>query len=86
MSASHSHGVRAGRRHARPLAIAFGLVVVFMIVEAVAGFLTGSLALISDAGHMATDALGLGMALPYVILGLVPEWLLLLPRPGRRIG
>jgi cobalt-zinc-cadmium efflux system protein len=38
-----------------------------MVVEAVAGFLTGSLALISDAGHMATDALGLGMALAAII-------------------
>ena len=34
-----------------------------MVVEAVTGILTGSLALVSDAGHMATDALGLGMAL-----------------------
>jgi cobalt-zinc-cadmium efflux system protein len=47
--------------------VAFGLVVVFMVVEAVAGFLTGSLALISDAGHMATDALGLGMALAAIV-------------------
>lgn len=60
---SHTHSPRAGRGHRRPLAIAFGLVAVFMLVEAVAGFLTGSLALVSDAGHMATDALGLGMAL-----------------------
>ena len=64
---SHTHGPRAGRRHLRPLAIAFGLVVWFMVVEAVAGFLIGSLALISDAGHMATDALGLGMALAAII-------------------
>lgn len=64
MSADHPHAsVRAGARHLRPLAYAFGLVVVFMVVEIVAGFLTGSLALLSDAGHMATDALGLGMAL-----------------------
>jgi cobalt-zinc-cadmium efflux system protein len=34
-----------------------------MVVEAVAGFWTGALALLADAGHMATDALGLGMAL-----------------------
>jgi cobalt-zinc-cadmium efflux system protein len=34
-----------------------------MFVEIIAGFMTGSLALLSDAGHMATDALGLGMAL-----------------------
>jgi cobalt-zinc-cadmium efflux system protein len=39
------------------------MVLVFMLAEFVAGYLTGSLALISDAGHMATDALGLGMAL-----------------------
>ncbi len=64
MSVDHPHGsVRAGARHLRPLAYAFGLVVVFMVVEIVAGFVTGSLALLSDAGHMATDALGLGMAL-----------------------
>ncbi len=60
MSNPPSH--RAGRRHLGPMTIAFGLVVGFMIVEAAAGFLTGSLALISDAGHMAADALGLGMA------------------------
>jgi len=40
-----------------------------MVVEAVAGLLTGSLALISDAGHMATDALGLGMALAAIVAG-----------------
>ena len=32
-------------------------------VEAVAGFLTNSLALLSDAGHMLTDVIGIGMAL-----------------------
>jgi cobalt-zinc-cadmium efflux system protein len=39
------------------------MVVVFMLAEFLAGYLTGSLALVSDAGHMATDGLGLGMAL-----------------------
>jgi len=64
VSVDHQHvSLRAGARHFRALAIAFGLVVVFMVVEVVAGFLTGSLALLSDAGHMATDALGMGMAL-----------------------
>jgi len=60
---AHTHVPRAGRRHIRRLRVAFTLVVGYMVVEAVAGLLTGSLALISDAGHMATDALGLGMAL-----------------------
>lgn len=64
MSGDHQHtSARAGARHLRPLVIAFGLVVIFMVVEIVAGFATGSLALLSDAGHMATDAIGLGMAL-----------------------
>lgn len=67
MSTIHAQDGRAGRRHFRPLAIAFGLVVVFMVVEAIAGFLTGSLALLADAGHMATDALGLGMALAAIV-------------------
>jgi cobalt-zinc-cadmium efflux system protein len=62
----HHHGgpvARAGERHKRPLAIAFGLTVAFLVVQFVTGWITGSLALLSDAGHMATDALGLGMAL-----------------------
>lgn len=63
MSADHSHAIPTARRHLKSLSIVFGMVVSFMIVEAIAGFLTGSLSLVSDAGHMATDALGLGMAL-----------------------
>jgi cobalt-zinc-cadmium efflux system protein len=62
----HDHGaaaMRAGQRHRRPLTIAFALTVGFLVVQLVVGLLTGSLALLSDAGHMATDAIGLGMAL-----------------------
>jgi cobalt-zinc-cadmium efflux system protein len=47
----------------RPLVLSFALVVAFLVVQVVVGVVTGSLALLSDAGHMATDALGLGMAL-----------------------
>lgn len=61
---SHSHGsVRAAERHKGRLAIAFAVLSVFMVVEVLGGVLTGSLALLSDAGHMLTDVLGLGMAL-----------------------
>jgi len=69
MGAGHDHGHglrpgdRAGSRHRRRLAVAFGLIAAFFVVEAVAGVLTGSLALLSDAGHMLTDVVGLGMAL-----------------------
>jgi cobalt-zinc-cadmium efflux system protein len=62
----HSHGVaaaRAGARHQRPLFISFVLILAFLVVQVIVGILTDSLALLSDAGHMATDALGLGMAL-----------------------
>jgi len=66
VTGNHDHGsaaVRAGARHIRPLFISFVLVVAFMVVQVVAALITGSLALMSDAGHMATDALGVGMAL-----------------------
>ena len=63
----HDHGVsaagRAGARHQRALLMSFFLIVGFLVVQVVVGIATGSLALLSDAGHMATDALGLGMAL-----------------------
>jgi cobalt-zinc-cadmium efflux system protein len=68
---SHSHGAAAGRagaRHARALAIGLALIVGFLVVQLVAGLITGSLALLSDAGHMATDALGLAMALAAIRL------------------
>jgi cobalt-zinc-cadmium efflux system protein len=68
---SHSHGagaLRAGARHQRRLAISFVLIAVFFVVEVVVGFWTNSLALLSDAGHMFTDVLGLGMALAAVQL------------------
>jgi cobalt-zinc-cadmium efflux system protein len=45
------------------LGIAFGLVAAFLVVELVHGLLSGSLALISDAGHMAADVVALGAAL-----------------------
>ncbi len=65
----HHHGpVRAGARHKGRLTIAFGLLAVFMVVEVVGGLATRSLALLSDAGHMLTDVLGLGMSLAAIQL------------------
>ena len=68
MSGDHPHihgsaATRSSARHVRPLVISLGLIVTFLIVQVVVGLITGSLALLSDSGHMATDALGLGMAL-----------------------
>lgn len=68
---AHSHGhdhVRAGERHAGRLAGAFAIVVGVLVIELVVGILGHSLALLSDAGHMATDALGLGMAIAAIQL------------------
>jgi cobalt-zinc-cadmium efflux system protein len=66
---SHSHGsIRAGARHKGRLLAAFAVLVVFMVLEVVAGLLSSSLALLSDAGHMVTDVLGLGMALAAIHL------------------
>jgi cobalt-zinc-cadmium efflux system protein len=45
------------------LLLVFGITVVFMLVEAVGGWLSGSLALLADAGHMLTDAGALGLTL-----------------------
>lgn len=67
MTGAGDNSPRAGRRHLGALRTAFFLVVTFMVAEAVAGWFTGSLALISDAGHMATDALALGMALGAIV-------------------
>lgn len=58
----HHHAV-AGPSNARRLAVVLGLTVAYAVVEAVGGLLTGSLALLADAGHMLSDALALGLAL-----------------------
>ncbi len=65
MSRGHEHGgvISASGRHRRPLLIALILTGSFLVVEVVVGFAIGSLALLSDAGHMLTDVAGLGMAL-----------------------
>lgn len=65
----HVHGAsHAGARHKGRLLAAFALLATFMVVEVVAGLATRSLALLSDAGHMLTDVVGLGMALAAIQL------------------
>jgi cobalt-zinc-cadmium efflux system protein len=62
MAHTHAHGL-SGESDTRRLAGAFALIVGFMVAELVAGILGSSLALISDAGHMLTDAVAIGLAL-----------------------
>ena len=72
MGHGHSHG-HAGGRHRWRLAVAFGLVAVFFGVELVVGLVSGSLALISDAGHMAADVVALGAALVATKIATRPD-------------
>ncbi|MBK1785818.1 cation diffusion facilitator family transporter [Prauserella cavernicola] len=71
----HGHGhaevARSGSasaRYVRRLAAALAIGAGFMVLEFVVGFATSSLALISDAAHMFTDVIGVGMALLAVLL------------------
>ncbi|WP_051196822.1 cation diffusion facilitator family transporter [Jonesia quinghaiensis] len=69
MGHNHSHHIphptepNEARHHQRILTIALCLTLTFMVVELIAGHLTGSLALIADAAHMGTDSIGLLLAL-----------------------
>ncbi|MBY0084755.1 cation diffusion facilitator family transporter [Brevibacillus brevis] len=56
----HHHGKGASKR---ALLISFLIIAVFLVVETIGGFLTNSLALLSDAGHMLSDALALLLSL-----------------------
>jgi cobalt-zinc-cadmium efflux system protein len=59
----------------RPLKLTLGIVIVIMVAEIVGGILSNSLALLSDAGHMLTDALALGLSLFAISLARRPATL-----------
>jgi cobalt-zinc-cadmium efflux system protein len=60
---SHSHEHRADPATRRPLVITLVLVLVIMVAEVIGGLVSNSLALLSDAGHMLTDALAIALSL-----------------------
>jgi cobalt-zinc-cadmium efflux system protein len=60
----HTHGANK-----KVLLVSFIIITIYMIVEAIGGFLTNSLALLADAGHMLSDAISLGIALIAFTLG-----------------
>lgn len=64
--------VSAASRNRTQLTIVLGLTSIYLIVEAISGWLTGSLALLADAAHMLTDVGGLGLALFAIWLGNRP--------------
>ncbi|WP_282019637.1 cation diffusion facilitator family transporter [Planomicrobium okeanokoites] len=61
---NHSHG-----NNKKTLLIAFVIITSYMFVEAIGGFLTNSLALIADAGHMLSDSISLGIGLLAFTIG-----------------
>ncbi|WP_369132181.1 cation diffusion facilitator family transporter [Modestobacter sp. I12A-02662] len=67
----HAHGTVAAGHRGR-LTVVLALTGTVFVVEVVGALLSGSLALLADAGHMATDALGIGMALTAVTLAQRP--------------
>jgi cobalt-zinc-cadmium efflux system protein len=58
----HAHAAASGRNR-RGLALTLGLAAAYMVAELVGGWLTGSLALLADAGHMLSDVAALGLSL-----------------------
>lgn len=72
----HSHGHSHGHGHShshtnnkKALLWSFILIASFMVVEVIGGLLTNSLALLSDAGHMLSDAAALGLSFFAIKLG-----------------
>ncbi|MGX1115749.1 cobalt-zinc-cadmium efflux system protein [Streptomyces ambofaciens] len=73
-SHSHSHvDAHAGGRHRWRLGVSFALVGSYFVIELVYGLLSGSLALLSDAGHMAADVVALGAALVATRIATRPD-------------
>ncbi len=58
----HSHVHEANDKNLRRVMVALVLTGVFMVVEVVGGIISGSLALLADAGHMLTDTMALALA------------------------
>ena len=79
MAAHHGH-LTALPRRTRPLLVALALIVTFMLAEVAIGLLAGSLALLSDAAHMLTDAGSLVLVLVTARLAARP------PRGGYTYG
>ena len=82
MGAGHFHALPGGDRSGdrRALAIALALTATYTVAEIVGGWLTGSLALLADAGHMLSDNVSIALALFAVWIAAKP------PTPERTYG
>jgi cobalt-zinc-cadmium efflux system protein len=73
MGRGHSHvPTTTAGGHRRRLAVVLGLTLAVLVAEVVGAVVSGSLALLADAGHMATDAAGIALALAAVTLAQRP--------------
>ena len=68
----HGHDHAAGVTNKTRLVVAICIVAVFLVVEVAGAALSGSLALLADAGHMASDLLGLIVALIAILIAARP--------------
>lgn len=69
MSHEHHTHTHAHSANKKALMASFIIITVYMVIEAAGGFLTNSLALLSDAGHMLSDAISLGIGILAFTLG-----------------
>lgn len=66
---AHAHGTAANRTR---IVVAIAIIGAFLVVQVVGGILSGSLALLADAGHMASDLIGLVVALAAAMVAARP--------------
>lgn len=69
----HGHGVPSGGGFARRLAVVLSISGTILVVEVIGAVISGSLALLADAGHMLTDVAGLSLALVAATLANRPS-------------
>lgn len=72
MAHSHDHAHESHAANRTRLAVAIAIIGVFLVVQVVGGLVSGSLALLADAGHMAGDLLGLVIALGAAVVAARP--------------
>lgn len=78
---NHDHGLEghatSGGKHRKKLIIVLSITATIFLVQVVGAFISGSLALLADAGHMLTDATG-------VLIALIATFIAALPATSKR--
>lgn len=72
MGHDHGHAVSAAGAHRSRMLIALGITVAVLIAEVIGAQVSGSLALLADAGHMLTDVAGMGLAILAITVAARP--------------